>query len=134
MGVGAVESDQHISEGDNLLSDGQCFKQRPMDNSKDPLPSRPINIRPSNNSTSHGVESLCGAGGRHTDTLTNLLGDKDRYAKDDSCQEVGAAEVDVGMGNGIVAVEEKNEDRGNKGKNREEMGPQLIQNFELKGE
>ena len=61
MYVGAVESDQHKSKGENLLSAGQCIKQRPMDISQDPLPGRPINIRPSDNSTSHGVESPCDA-------------------------------------------------------------------------
>ena len=69
-----------------------------------------------------------------TPTLASQLGDKDRYGKDDRCQEVGAAEVDAGMVNGTVVVEEKNRNRGNKGKNREERGPQLTQNFELKGE
>ena len=57
MDVGAVESDQNRSEGENLMSAGQCTKQRPMDITRDPLPSRPVNFRPSDNSTSHGVES-----------------------------------------------------------------------------
>ena len=48
--------------------------------------------------------------------MASQLGDKDRYEKDDKCQEVGAAEVYVGMVNGIVAFEEKSENKCNKGK------------------
>ena len=85
MDMGAIESDQYRSKGENLLSTGQCIKQRSMNISQDPLPSRPINIRPSDNNTSHGVESLCDAGRRQTPTLASQLGGKDRYEKDDRC-------------------------------------------------
>ena len=63
-----------------------------------------------------GLSLLCDAGGRQTPTLASQLGDKDRYEKDDKCQEVGAAEVYVGMVNGTVAFEEKNENKCNKEK------------------
>ena len=111
MVADAAGNDQHRSGRENLLSAGQCTKQRLMDIHQNPLTCGPIHIRSSDRSPSHGDESLCAFSGHQTPTQASQRGEKDSIDKDGRCQEVGAVEVDVEMVDSIVAVEERNENR-----------------------